>query len=145
MLQRSKPLLKIRSHTRPSNRHPLGGAKHGREYNMSFKRYACGGWGIGTYSVGKDRRYMPKDIYGVSKAPKTPKNSDVSIGDGADRETSYTRTTKSLSAQFRPFALDDGGVLFVHPTHKQVMEWGSDAMKKERELTAERPAAPMST
>jgi hypothetical protein len=46
-----------------------------------------------------------------------------------------SNTTKSLSPHWRSFALSDGGVLFVHPSHSQVMSWNQATLKKEAEAT----------
>lgn len=40
-------------------------------------------------------------------------------------------TTKTLSPQWRMFALTDGGVLLTHPSHKQVMQWNQETLKRE--------------
>jgi hypothetical protein len=39
----------------------------------------------------------------------------------------------TLSPHWRPFALQDGGVLFIHPTQKQVMSWTADVLRLENE------------
>lgn len=98
---------------------PLRGKGYGRNYTKSFKRYAFGGWGMGVYSVRKDRRFMPKVAFGD---PSWPSNDSAP----------FSRTTKSLSPHWRAFALKDGGVFFSHPSHKQTMLWGQDSMKKEQ-------------
>eukprot|EP00759_Apiculatamorpha_spiralis_P012731 PhF_6_TR19658/c0_g1_i1/m.28689 len=43
--------------------------------------------------------------------------------------------TRTLSPQWVPYALQDGGVFFVHPTHKDVLQWTHKALKQEREAT----------
>jgi hypothetical protein len=48
-------------------------------------------------------------------------------------ETGIAETNTALSAHWRPFALEDGGVLFTHPSHKQIMTWSQEVVKREAE------------
>ena len=55
------------------------------------------------------------------------------------------QTAKTLSPHWRPFALADGGVLFVHPSQKQVMQWSAAVMEAERKSIASDAATPTLT
>jgi hypothetical protein len=100
----------------------LGGGKGRRYEKRSIRSFANGGWGIGTYTTKKDRRW-PTPMFTEEKPAFKPRNMPMS------------NTTKTLSAEWRPYALADGGVLFVHPTRDQVMQWSHQVLVREREAT----------
>jgi hypothetical protein len=105
------------------NRGNQKSASFGHRYDKTTLRlFANGGWGMGTYTSAKDRRW------------KTPTFvEDFPVGKPANMGMS--NTTKTLSPEWRPFALDDGGVLFVHPTRDDVMQWNQQTLVKEREAS----------
>lgn len=97
------------------------GKGYGRSYNgKAIRQNANSGWGISTYSAGKDRRYQYARAPHKPHAPDAPANMPIS------------NVTKNLSHEWRPFALNDGGVLFIHPTRDQVLKWSEEVMKRER-------------
>lgn len=74
---------------------------------------------MSVYSSKKDRRFRvlpPPQI----EAPF----SDVS---------GLSSTTRTLSPNFRIFALRDGGLLVAHPSHKDIMQWGQKVLSVESE------------
>ncbi|CAD2212856.1 hypothetical protein AGDE_01917 [Angomonas deanei] len=123
MLRCSPVLLRVQSHQKKRALHPNAGTRYGRVYNRGFVRYGFGGFGMSVYSTKKDRRFtvepmLEKPLYG-SLSP----------------EGGLSPTTKALSPNFRAFALADGGVLFLHPSHRQVMQWGQAVLQEETKAT----------
>ena len=114
----SKPVSKQSRHTGFA----LGAGKGRRYENQSHRAYAQGGFGTGTYTTAKDRRFKTP-MFIEPFEPHKPENMPM------------TNTTKSLSHEWKPFALNDGGVLFLHPTRDQIMAWNQKVMLKERETT----------
>lgn len=112
-----KPVSKqIRSSFHPS----VGLGKDHRSPGMT--RFGGSGWGVPKHDMGKDRRFVSPKV--MDPAPA-----------GKPRDLPMANTTKTLSPHWRPFALADGGVLFIHPTRNQVMEWNREVMKRENEAT----------
>lgn len=75
---------------------------------------------MGGFAPRKDRR-VPTPYF--REAPPVGKPENMPLGN----------TTKTLSPEWKPFALSDGGVLFTHPTRDQVMEWNNLVISKEHE------------
>ncbi|KAH9598073.1 hypothetical protein LSM04_002748 [Trypanosoma melophagium] len=122
MLSLCKVLLRVQSHQKVKSQHPNAGTRFGRVYNRGFIRYGFGGFGMSVYTPKKDRRFRV--------LPTPPPKGDVF----ADNE-SLVATTRTLSPNFRAFALEDGGVLFTHPTHEQIMRWGQGILTEETKAT----------
>lgn len=112
--------LLVKSHQLKKAQHPNAGTRLGRNYTRGFVKYGFLGFGMSTYTPRKNR--APK-IQRQAPPPAIAKSFHLS------------QTTKSLSPHFRSFALADGGVLFAHPSHKQIMQWGQDTLTKEAEAT----------
>lgn len=122
MLQRTRIAFPVRSHQFSPSRVPMGRYSYGRNYTKSYIRYADGGWGIGTYSSGKDRRFVPANFHREDERPE----------DRRLHTSPMSRTTKTLSPHFRPFALADGGVLFIHPSQKEILTWTHEVLGEEQ-------------
>ncbi|ORC91405.1 putative variant surface glycoprotein [Trypanosoma theileri] len=122
MLNLCRVLLKVQSHQKVKSQHPNAGTRFGRVYNRGFIRYGFGGFGMSVYTPKKDRRFRVL-------TPPPPKGDLF-----ADNE-SLVPTTRTLSPNFRAFALEDGGVLFTHPTHEQIMRWGQGVLTEEGKAT----------
>jgi len=121
MFQRTSITRAVQSHQKRQYRVPQFAAGYGRNWNESFKRYANRGWGLGFYNPQLDRRFR-----GMTSNRRL---SQEEIDDGCQP---LSRTTKTLSPHFRPFALEDGGVMFLHPTTKQILTWTHDVLGKEQ-------------
>jgi hypothetical protein len=122
---RNSLTLRVHSHQLKKGQHPLRPASLGRHYSRSYIRYGTGGLGISTYSSRKDRRFRVNSLP-WSNAGLSPQQED---------QQGLCQTTRSLSPHWRTFALEDGGVLFTHPSHEQVMRWGQQVLRKESEAT----------
>ena len=120
---RISAVIRVHSHQLKKGQNPLRPASLGRQYSRNYIKYGPGGIGISTYSARKDRRLR------VNSLPPVP--STISFGN----ETGLSQTTQSLSPHWRTYALEDGGVLFTHPSHEQVMRWGQQVFRKEAEAT----------
>ncbi|KEG09794.1 putative variant surface glycoprotein [Trypanosoma grayi] len=122
MLRLCRVCLKVQSHQKKKSQHPNAGTRFGRVYNRGFIRYGFGGFGMSVYTPKKDRTFRvqslpppPVDVF-ADNAPLVP-------------------TTRTLSPNFRAFALQDGGVLFSHPSHEQIMRWGQGVLTEETKAT----------
>jgi hypothetical protein len=133
MIRRSFALL-VHSHTKKKGQNPKRPASLGRHYSRSYIRYGVGGLGISTYSTRKDRRFVVNKLPMPPQSLPSPSPSSSSLPSDSDK-LGLSRTTKSLSPHWRTFALEDGGVLFTHPSHEQVMKWGQQVFRKEAEVT----------
>lgn len=138
MLRAGRVLL-VKSHQLKKAQHPDAGTRFGRHYNRSMVRYGFSGFGISTYSTRKNRSFVVRP---TSKGQfSTMTTRDPATGAlGTVRSSVISRdhlsnTTKSMSPHWRSFALADGGVLFVHPAHKQIMTWNQDTLRREAEAT----------
>jgi hypothetical protein len=121
MLRQTLPRLsKPVSHTSRSTGHPNAGGFGKRYERISTRTFQNQGLGMGTYSAPKDRRW-PTPAFAEAPPFEKPENMPQS------------NTTKTLSPEWRPYALADGGVLFTHPTRDQVMQWNFEATTKENE------------
>ena len=121
MLARTRVALrKPRSSTSRRTGHPNAGGIGQRYERVATRQMSNDGLGIGTYSAPKDRRW-PTPGFSEPEPFKKPKNMPMS------------NTTKTLSPEWKPYALADGGVLFTHPTRDQVMQWNFEATAKENE------------
>lgn len=127
MLRRSTFDLAVQSHQHAPTRVPHGRFSYGRNYTYSYRKYANGGWGLGTYSPTKDRRFFP--------AAFNSDQADVTSGASRGHHGALSRTTKTLSPHFRPFALADGGVLFCHPSQKEILTWTHDVLAEEQKAS----------
>eukprot|EP00796_Vickermania_ingenoplastis_P008210 gene8210-5735_t len=126
MLRGTRCLLRVQSHQKNRSQSPHAGTRFGRVYNRGFIRYGFGGFGMSVYSPKKDRRFVP--------LPPFPSLTPVEHGISSsvwEAEGGMTTATRSLSPNFRAFALGDGGVLMAHPSHKQIMAWGQQVLTKE--------------
>mmetsp|Transcript_8620 Transcript_8620/g.9724 ORF Transcript_8620/g.9724 Transcript_8620/m.9724 type:complete len:191 (-) Transcript_8620:98-670(-) len=123
MLRLSRVCL-VKSHQLKKSQHPDAGSRYGRNYNRAMIRYGFTGFGISTYSPRKNRSFKIRPL------PDAFTNRNPSAAH-------LTPTTKSLSPQWRPFALADGGVLIAHPSHSQVMKWSQSTLAKEAEATGQ--------
>lgn len=120
MLRRCPFLLRVQSHQKKRSQHPNAGTRYGRVYNRGFVRYGFGGFGMSVYSAKKSREFR------VRPAPPP-------LGDAVMSETGLTPTTRTLSPNFRTFALEDGGVFVTHPSHEQIMRWSQGVLTSESE------------
>ncbi|EPY26212.1 hypothetical protein STCU_06265 [Strigomonas culicis] len=122
MLRLTQLLCKVQSHQKKRAQHPNAGTRFGRVYNRGFIRYGFGGFGMSVYSPKKNRNF-------------TVEPPQESVPDVLAADRGLTPTTRSLSPNFRAFALDDGGVLMTHPSHEQVMRWGQGVRQAEGRAT----------
>ena len=121
MLRSSPVALSVKSHQKKPTRIPLHGYGYGKNYTRSYIKYANSGWGMGTYTETRDKRFV------------TPKvNRERPSEERRDGTAPFSGTTKTLSPHFRPFALADGGVLFVHPSSKEILTWSHEVLGKEQ-------------
>lgn len=125
MLRGTLALLRVQSHQKKRAQHPNAGTRYGRVYNRGFIRYGFGGFGISTYSSKKDRRFTPQPI------PRMP------LADSLDDTRGLAPTTRTLSPNYRTFALKDGGVLVTHPSHAQVMRWSAKVLDADAKANAD--------
>ena len=102
-------LDKPRSYQTRRTHHPTADHKRFEFDRTPNRQFANGGWGVGGWTQAKDRRW-PTPQYPEVEPFKKPENMPLS------------NTTKTLSAEWKPYALSDGGVLFTHPTRDQVMQ-----------------------
>ena len=109
---------KVQSHQINRFRTTKGAKSFGRDYNKWWIQYGFGGWGMVYFDTKVDRSYKILPLSG-----HYPQR--------AHADAALTTTCKSLSPQFRTFALADGGVLVCHPSQKQVLEWGKITAEKE--------------
>lgn len=118
----------VKSHQLKKSQHPNAGTRYGRNYNRAFIKYGFGGYGMSVYSPKKNRsfRVQPQATHIGSEGSEEHRTTDLTTG-------GLSNTTRSLSPHWRSFALDDGGVLFIHPSHQQVMSWSHETHKKETE------------
>lgn len=125
MLQSTRTFFVVQSHQQKNvGSIPLKGHGYGRNYTQTLVKYASKGWGIGTYSARKDRRFLPRRF-----------NRAVTAEEKFDFTMPIGRTTKTLSPHFRPFALADGGVLFVHPSSREILTWTHEVLGKEQKAS----------
>ena len=103
---------------------PYHGHGYGRNWTKSLVKYASKGWGIGNYSARQDNRWLPRKF-----------NRAVTEEDRYNFSLPIGRTTKTLSPHFRPFALADGGVLFTHPSTREILTWTHDVLGKEQQAS----------
>lgn len=122
MLQRTTVLLRVQSHQLKRAQHPNAGTRYGRVYNRGFIRYGFGGFGMSVYSPKKNRSFRPL-------SPQPP------LGDPLADDSGLAPTTRTLSPNFRTFALADGGVFVSHPSHAQIMQWNQGVLRAENEAT----------
>lgn len=87
---------------------------------------------MSVYSPKKDRRFRVLPGF-PSPSPQEMDVSGSSPPVSWERERGLSTTTKALSPNFRAFALADGGVLFAHPTHQEIMKWGQEVLTRETE------------
>lgn len=99
---------------------PMERNRFAHEYNRRQIRYGNQGWGMSTYHPRKVRTPPIKDL------------SDIFARKVTEVDPIMSANT-ALSAHWRPFALEDGGVLFTHPSHKQIMTWTQEVLKRESE------------
>jgi hypothetical protein len=121
MLRQTSPLL-VLSHQRQHSGNRLAGKGYGRSYNLAFKKFGFGGMGCSVHHVKKDRRFVVTSLNDTAPAGK---HIDEPLGN----------TSKTLSPHWRPFGLTDGGVLFTHPSQKQVMGWTQTILQKEQQAS----------
>eukprot|EP00758_Cryptobia_borreli_P012211 Tbor_TRINITY_DN5725_c1_g2::TRINITY_DN5725_c1_g2_i1::g.19605::m.19605 len=120
--------LSLRSGLKSHQIGAVGSPQHRNRYATTYGsqriKYGDGGFGISVYSARKSRhlRIRPYDI--LEKRTLTPKDP-------------LSTTSTVLSAHWRAFALEDGGVLFTHPSHKQLMTWGQEVLNREAEVMTE--------
>ncbi|CCD17651.1 unnamed protein product [Trypanosoma congolense IL3000] len=122
MLRLCRVSLRVQSHQKKRAQHPNAGTRFGRVYNRGFIRYGFGGFGMSVYTPKKDRRFR------VQQLPPPPTNSFAD-------DVSLVSTTRTLSPNFRAFALQDGGVFFTHPSHEQIMRVGQGILAEETKAT----------
>uniref|UniRef100_A0A7S1QLH8 Uncharacterized protein n=1 Tax=Neobodo designis TaxID=312471 RepID=A0A7S1QLH8_NEODS len=121
MLRKSNVALsKPRSYQTRRTLHPMANHPRWGHDRTVAKQFAWRGWGVGGNQPERDRRW-PTPSYAEEAPFQKPKNMPMS------------NTTKTLSGEWRPYALSDGGVLFTHPTRDQVMQWNYEATMKENE------------
>lgn len=118
MLRRCQALLRVQSHQKKRAQHPNAGTRFGRNYNRGFIRYGFGGFGMSVYSSRKNRNFR------VQKVAET-------AGDPLADDHGLSATTRTLSPNFRTFALNDGGVFVTHPSHAQIMQWNQKVLQEE--------------
>ncbi|KNH09480.1 hypothetical protein XU18_0165 [Perkinsela sp. CCAP 1560/4] len=122
MFRQPKALLKqTKSTVVQSTRHPLSGSKKGRDYNYAYRTFGPFGYGVGKNQSKKDRTAVifPKPY------PPSAQRTDGPLSD----------VSRSLSKDWAPYALQDGGVLFAHPSMHQVLQWSHETLKEERKTT----------
>ncbi|KAG8348813.1 hypothetical protein ERJ75_001362600 [Trypanosoma vivax] len=122
MLRFCRVSLRVQSHQKNRSQHPNAGTRFGRVYNRGFIRYGFGGYGMSVYTPKKDRTFR------VQKLPPTHTNMFAD-------DCALVSTTRTLSPNYRAFALEDGGVFFVHPSHEQIMRAGQKMLTEEAEKT----------
>lgn len=110
----------VKSHQIDSIGHTFRSPRLGRSYTSAWIKFGYGGWGMGTHGTGKFRRFHAQRLHHAVASPQEPGGPMVT-------------TTRTLSPEWRAFALADGGVLFTHPSSKQVMEWGQKTLQRENE------------
>lgn len=116
MLRHCMTLLKVQSHQKKRAQHPNASTRYGRVYNRGFIRYGFGGFGMSVYSSRKNRTFRVE--------PPQPSLQDGDRASHFADDKPLVSTTRTLSPNFRMFALEDGGVLVTHPSHAQIMGWG---------------------
>ncbi len=114
----------VHSHQFHPVSNPLHGHGYGRNYTQNLVKYASKGWGIGNYSARKDNRFVPRRF-----------NARTTEAEKFDFTMPISRATKTLSPHFRPFALADGGVLFIHPSSREIMTWNHEVLGKEQKAS----------
>lgn len=139
MLRCARPLL-VQSHQLKKSQHPDAGTRFGRHYNRSFIKYGFSGFGISTYTTKKNRTFKIRPTNAATAFGSMAVRDHVGaplkvVPSRAATRDHMSNTTKSLSPHWRSFGLSDGGVLFVHPSHNQVMAWNQATLKKEAEAT----------
>ncbi|CCW65657.1 unnamed protein product [Phytomonas sp. EM1] len=122
MLRRCWVALHVQSHQKKRGQHPNAGTRYGRVYNRGFIRYGFGGFGMSVYTPKKDRRFRIRPVPQAATAPLSDENG-------------LSPTTRTLSPNFRMFALSDGGVLVTHPSHQQIMRWNQGVLDEECKAT----------
>ena len=118
MLCRSlKHLKRTKSTIVRKERDRLSGSKLGRDYNFAYRTFGPFGYGVGKNQSKKDRA-----------AEILPRHSPS----GASNNGPMSNISRTLSHEWIPYALHDGGVLFSHPSSSQMLRWSHEAMKEER-------------
>ena len=103
---------------------PYHGHGYGRNWTKSLVKYASKGWGISNYSARNDNRFIPRRF-----------NRTVTAEERHNYFAPIGKTTKTLSPHFRPFALADGGVLFTHPSSREILTWTHEVLGKEQQAS----------
>lgn len=124
MLRHTPVVLWVCSTQRKRTGNLLAGKGYGRTYTKNYTTYSGQGWGISMPPQPKDRTF--KTLRNPANGWESPIKS---------RNEPLSNVTRTLSPHWRPFALEDGGVLFLHPTVPQVMKWGAQVLKKENAAT----------
>ena len=105
-------------------RHRLSGSKQGRTYNYAYRVYGPWGYGIGKLQPRKDR-----------SAAIIPRSDVEAPSPHGSLHGPLSDVTRSLSKEWIPYALEDGGVLFTHPTTHNMLRWSHETLREERRAT----------
>lgn len=125
MLRSTHTFLRVQSHQQLGvSSTPLKGHGYGRQWTASSIKYSNKGWGVGAYHARQEKRFLPRRF-----------GRDVSTEEKFDFSAPIGKTTKTLSPHFRPFALADGGVLFVHPSSREILTWTHEVLGKEQKAS----------
>lgn len=124
MLRLTSRCLHVTSTVRTKIGSPWKGKGFGRNLNPQYVKYSGRGWGISMPPLGKDR------VMRIQQPDWIPAPNF-----SGDPDASASKVAKTLSPHWRPFALRDGGVLFTHPSHSQVMRWNAKVLQRENEAT----------
>ena len=125
MMKRTSFLQPVKSHQIYAVGHKDNGNRYGRNYHNDYRKNAFGGWGISVYQWKKNRLFYPRTVSSAQDVARRP------------TEAPLCEASRTLSPHWRPFALDDGGVLFLHPSHEQLMRFNQDILKKEGEAVGQ--------
>ena len=125
MFRSSLVFLRVQSHQQLGvSSNPLKGHGYGRQWTKSSIKYSNKGWGVGKYHARSDIRFVPRRF-----------NRETTAEEKFDFFAPIGKTTKTLSPHFRPFALADGGVLFVHPSSREILTWTHEVLGKEQKAS----------
>lgn len=111
---------KLKSTQKSGTGSPMERNRFAHNYSRGQIRFGNKGWGMSTYHPRRVRVPAVDPLNNLFQSTTT-------------HETPIADANTALSAHWRPFALEDGGVLFTHPSHKQVMTWSQEVIKREAE------------
>ena len=105
-------------------KHPLSGSRKGRSYNHAYRTYGPYGYGVGKMTTRKNRSVDIAPRHDIQR-PRPNGSRDGPLSD----------VHRTMSKHWVPYALEDGGVLFTHPSTKEMLRWSHDTLREERKCT----------